>query len=102
MARINLGNGRWFDTEKAECFKEDTRWNGNNHISVATGTQSEHEELYRTRKGLWIKHSWSQWQGSLPSYEQIDNDDARQWLIDQDHGDDAARFWPDALEAAEV
>jgi hypothetical protein len=102
MARINLGGGRWFDTDKAECFEEDTRFNGNNHISVATGTQWDHEELYRTAKGMWIKHSWSQWQGSTPHYGEMDEDEARQWLIDQDHGDDVERFWPGELAAAEV
>jgi len=102
MAKINLGNGQWFDPTKAECFKEDTRWNGSNHISVATGTQFEHEELYRTRKGLWILHEWSQWQGSTPRYRIVDDSCAQQWLIDQNHGDVADRLFPGVLEAAEV
>lgn len=102
MARINLGGGRWFNPHAAECFTEDTRWNGRNLISVATGSQWEHEELYRTPKGTWILHSWSQWQGSRPLYEVISDTQARTWLIDQDHGDDVERLFPAALAAAEV
>lgn len=102
MARINLGNGRWFDTSAAEVFKEDTRWNGQNHISCATGSQWDHEELYRTRRGVWILHWWSQWQGSVPEYREIQPDEARTWLIDQNHADEAEEHFPGALAASEV
>lgn len=102
MARINLGGGLWFNPEAAECFGEDTRWDGNNHISLATGSQWEHEELYRTRKGLFILHRWSQWQGSTPSYETVEDETAQQWLIDNDHAAAVDRFFPQALDAAEV
>ena len=37
------GSGSWFDLDKAESFEEETQWNGNNHISKATGSQWEHE-----------------------------------------------------------
>ena len=100
MARINLGGGRWFDPKKAQRWEEDTRWNGNNHVSVATGSQWEHEELYRTPRGVWILHSWSQWQGSIPRYEITDDATARQWLID--NGEDAEEHFPGAMAAAEV
>lgn len=102
MARINLGNGQWFNPEAAEQFAEDTRWNGNNHISVPTGSQWEHERLYRTSKGRWVLHSWSQWQGSMPRYEIVSDDTAQQWLIDNDHRDNVERLFPGALATAEV
>jgi len=102
MTRINLGSGRWFNTDSAECFCEDTRWDGHNHISVATGSQWEHEELYRTRTGRWILHEWSQWQGSRSSYSEVDDAYAKQWLIDQDHGDDVERFFPGSMAASEI
>lgn len=102
MARINLGGGRWFNPKASECFAEDTRWNGNNHISVATGSQWDHEELYRTRGGVWILHSWSQWQGSRPSYEVISDERARVWLIDQGAGSRVDDLFPGALAASEV
>lgn len=102
MTRINLGSGSWFSPERAECFAEDTRWDGSNRISVPTGSQWEHERLYRTRKGVWVLHSWSQWQGSTDSYEVIGDDRARQWLIANDHGDTVERFFAGALADAEV
>jgi hypothetical protein len=74
------GTGRWFDLDKAERFEETTHWNGNNHISKATGSQWDHEELYRTAGGRWILHHWSQWQGSTPSWTEISADDAARWL----------------------
>ena len=82
MKRVPLtdGSGRWFDRDKAECVSEGTRWNGNNHISMATGSQWEHEYLYYTASGQWVKYSWSQWQGSGESYDLIDADEAAAWL----------------------
>lgn len=100
--RINLGNGKWFNPESSESFAEDTRWDGHNHISVPTGSQWDHEELYRTRGGTWILHSWSQWQGSRSSYEVIDAARALRWLIDNNRHEDAERLFPRAVEAAEV
>jgi hypothetical protein len=102
MTRINLGGGRWFDPKKSERFEEDRRWNGNNHISVATGSQWEHEELYLTRSGTWILHEWSQWQGSTPCYSIVSAETAKQWLINQNEGDAAERLFPGALASAEV
>lgn len=81
MKRRVLDDGRWFDLEKAERFEEGTRWNGNNHISLATGSQWDHEVLYRTKSGRWILHRWSQWQGSGKSYREIGNDTAARWLV---------------------
>lgn len=88
MSRINLGNGKWFDGAKAKRWDESTTWNGNNHISDATGSQWDHEQLYRTAKGMWVLHCWSQWQGSRATYEIIDETSAIGWLIDNGHGDD--------------
>lgn len=56
MNRIVLtdGSGRWFDGEKAQQWEEETYWNGNNHISKTTGSQWEHETLYRTKGEIYI------------------------------------------------
>jgi hypothetical protein len=87
MSRIVLtdGTGRFFFTSKAQKFEEDTRWDGNNHVSLATGSEFDHEALYRTKKGLWVLHSWSQWQGSSDSWEEIDDADAARWLSLNNH-----------------
>jgi len=83
MKRTPLTNnsGAWFDESAACKFSEATRWNGNNHISVPTGSQWNHEALYYTRGGKWILNSWSQYQGSLETYEQIEESAAVDWLI---------------------
>jgi hypothetical protein len=81
MKRQALDNGTWFDLDKAESFSEETYWNGNNHISIATGSQWEHQELYRTANGRWVLNAWSQWQGSRESWTEIDNEAAARWLV---------------------
>lgn len=85
MARRVLDDGRWFDSSKAEEFEESTWFDGHNHISRATGDQWAHETLYRTAGGRWILHSWSQWQGSNESYEEISNEHAARWLVLNEH-----------------
>lgn len=83
MNRIALtdNSGAWFDEDKATGFDEKTRWNGSNRISVNTGSQWDHEKLYRTASGRWVLNVWSQWQGSIPSYAEIPDEDAIRWLI---------------------
>ena len=87
MTRIALTNetGHWFDTDKAEHFDESTYFNGQNHISNATGDQWTHQRLYRTTSGRWILNSWSQWQGSSESYEEISNEEAAKWFVRNEH-----------------
>jgi hypothetical protein len=75
------GTNRWFDLDKVKTFKEARQFDGRNHISLATGTQWDHETLYRTASGHWILHAWSQWQGSRETYEEIDNEQAAAWLV---------------------
>ena len=85
MNRIALNDGRWFDEEKAEAFSEDTRWDGRNHISKNTGSQWDHERLYRTKGGRWVLNSWSDWQGSGESYNEISDEAAARWLVINGH-----------------
>lgn len=81
MRRIALDDGGWFDASKAIFFEEDERWDGQNYISVATGSQWDHERLYRTAGGSWILHWRSQWQGTRPSWTEISADEAARWLV---------------------
>jgi hypothetical protein len=87
MIRIPLtdGTGRWFDAEKAEEWDEDSNWDGNNHISVATGSQWSHETLHRTVGGRWIVHSFSSWSGSVDQFEEISDEAAAAWLVLNGH-----------------
>lgn len=81
MRRQVIDGGQWFDLDKAKCFDESSWFDGSNHISHATGSQWEHEALYRTRGGRWILHSWSQWQGSRDEWIEIDDAAAAKWLV---------------------
>lgn len=92
MNRITVydyGEGRrvagWFDRGRADAYGEATRWEGNNNVSVATGRQWDHEVLYRTAQGRWVLHAWSQWQGSTPTWRFVVEDQARDWLVSNEH-----------------
>jgi hypothetical protein len=78
------GSGRWFSKDSAEYWKEDTIHDGRNWISKATGSQWEHEGLYRTKGGRFILNHWSNWQGSSETYEEISNEDAAIWFSKND------------------
>lgn len=81
MSRYDL-DGVIVDTDNAtEHWKEITRWDGNNHISVVTGSQWEHETLYRSAKGRYYIEHTSQWQGSLPSARFVSEQEAARWLL---------------------
>ena len=87
MARVNITNqtgrktGNYFDDAKVIVYNEDTYWNGNNHISEATGSQWEHEKIYVTKGGKYILNHWSQFQGSTETNELISKDEAAKWFI---------------------
>lgn len=81
----------WFDPEKATRYDEATWDAGNgNHAGVHRGG-FEHEILYRTAAGRWVRHYWSQYAGVQSTYEFITPDEARLWLIaNEDDVSDAA------------
>lgn len=87
MARVNVYSDEgsildgWFDPDRALLIKEDTRWNGNNSVSVHTADQFGHEGLYRTAGGRWVLNRWSQWQGAGETYEFVDDQRAKTWLL---------------------
>jgi AICAR transformylase/IMP cyclohydrolase PurH len=73
--------GQWFDTDAAEMFEEDSQWNGNNNISLATNSQWNHERLYRTASKTWVLNWWSQMQGSRESWTELSDAEAAIWLV---------------------
>lgn len=86
MAKFPMEDGSVVNTEKAKrTWKEDTNFNGRNHISVNTGSQWEHETLYLSAKNRYYIVNDSQWQGSLPDAVYISNEEAANWLIRNDH-----------------
>ena len=82
MKRVSLTDrsGQWFDSEKAEFYKENIYHDGRNFISMATRSQFEHETIYITKSGKFILNHWSNWQGSVETYEIISKDDAAEWF----------------------
>lgn len=86
MTKYRMDDGTVVDTDRATArYDEDTRFDGNDHISVATGSQWAHQTLHRSRKGrYYIEHS-SQWQGSTPRAEWISEHQAAAWLMANDH-----------------
>lgn len=100
MRRITLtdDSGRWFDADKAERFDEETDWNGSNLISRATHSQWDHEALYYTAGKRWICERTSQWSGTLPSYEEITDEEAARWLSINGHEHPSVDEQLEALE----
>ena len=85
MARYKVEDGIILDTANAaQTWNEASDWNGRNHISRATGSQWEHETLYKSAKGKYWIECTSQWQGSLPSARPITKAEAAAWILHND------------------
>ncbi|MEW2266935.1 hypothetical protein [Streptomyces sp. NPDC047868] len=87
----------WFNDDSATLYKEDTRWDGSNHVSVNSVGPHGHQALYRTSGGRWVLNNWSDWQGSQDRYEFVSDTTAKDWLIRNDE-DDAVAQWFGELE----
>jgi hypothetical protein len=80
----------WFDRAAVKgVFGEDTTWDGRNRISVATGSRYDHERLYCTAQDRWVLQRWSQWQGRQETFSFITPEQARDWLLANNHDQDA-------------
>jgi hypothetical protein len=74
------------DTEKASAsWDEDREWDGSNMISVATGSQWEHERLYCSARGRYYIEHTSQRDGVRSSACYIEPEAAAEWLIANGH-----------------
>ena len=86
MTRYRMDDSTIVDTDNAkQKWEEATRWNGSNHISIATGSQWTHETLHRSRKGRYYIERTSQWQGSTPGAAWISKRQAAAWLVLNEH-----------------
>jgi hypothetical protein len=82
MARYRMEDGVVVDTRNATAsWQEKEDWDGRNFISRATGSQWEHQTLYRSRKGRYYIEHTSQWQGSRPYAEWVSPQAAAEWLL---------------------
>jgi len=84
-----MQDGTVVKTENAtRSWEEGKRHDGQNMISLATGSQWEHEVLHRSRRGrYWLEH-YSDWQGSTPRAEWIGEHAATQWLMVNEREDE--------------
>lgn len=99
---VNGETTGFFNPETSQEYDEGSVWNGSNHISLATGSQWDHEKLYKTKKGSWVLWHFSSWQGVLDRYEEIDEANALVWLLKNGHIEEAEAISPEFIEAHEV
>ena len=100
-ARYEMSDGTIVDVGNASAqWDEGRRWDGSNHISLATGSQWDHQRLYRSRRGRYFVGRWSQWEGSTPSAEWLSNEEAARWLLTNEHPETADDFPKDLVELA--
>jgi hypothetical protein len=97
MNRVSLGDGKWFDLDKAVKLEEGKWFDGRNRISRATGSQWLHESLYYTRKGNWVINRWSQVQGDRETYALISLSEVGNWVIAQEMDDDKLAGLPEPV-----
>ena len=94
--RLKMPDEMVVDTDKATASHEEkTDWNGRNHISRNTGSQWEHETLYRSAKGRYYVVHTSQMEGTLPSAEWLEPARAAAWMLLND-----CEIPPELAEAA--
>lgn len=96
MARINVTETDhqgasavvgWFDPARAERFEEGERWDGSNNVSLATGSDREHEALYKTAGGRWVLGWSSAYESAQDRYRFVGADEAREWLVRNEYAD---------------
>jgi hypothetical protein len=93
MSRYQMSDGTVVDTKNATAsWGESTRWDGHNHISVATGSQWEHQTLYRSRKGRYYVEHTSRRDGSTPGAEWVSLEEACRWLLANEHSPEDENF----------
>jgi len=86
MARYQMEDGTVLDTERStQSWDEESDWNGSNWVSRATGSQWNHETLYRSRRGRYYIEHISQMQGVRARAAWIEKRDAAAWLLLMGH-----------------
>ena len=86
MARHAMEDGRIVDTELAKShWKEKEEWDGTNHVSVITGTQGEHEELFQSSKDNFYLVRRSVWKGNREIANFVTEEAAAKWLLTCGH-----------------
>ena len=86
MSRYRMEDGTVVDTENSTSrWGEERDHDGSNFISRATGSQWEHQTLFRSRRGRYYVVHVSDWQGSHPHAEWVSPEEATRWLVLNEH-----------------
>ena len=86
MSKHRMEDGSVVDTDKAsKSWEEDSYHDGHNFISKATGSQWEHETLYRSRKGRYYTTHCSAYHQGRQSVEWVSPEEAVRWLLTNGH-----------------
>jgi hypothetical protein len=81
---IYILNGYTCNTDNAVAtWPEAREFDGRNRISLATGSQWDHEQLYKSRRGFYYIVEWSQWQGTHARARVVSEEEAAAWLLQQ-------------------
>ena len=109
MARINIRTEDpvtgatslgWFDPETSIRYDSGREWNGQNQISIMTGSEWVDEFLYRTKGGRWVlNHDATRYCGGPDSYRFVTDEEAHLWLIRSEINDEAIAEHFGELEA---
>lgn len=72
----------YFILESATKYREQTEYaNDLDERSVNTGSPHTHQTLYLTKGGQWVLSNWSDYGGTVPQFEFVSADTAKQWLL---------------------
>lgn len=93
MANYLMEDGTIVNTKLSkEYWTEGSRWNGHNYISLATGSQWEHQRLYKSNKGRYYIEYTSDFSNMASRAEWIDPTRACAWLLANDHDPTSDEF----------
>jgi hypothetical protein len=86
MATFKMDDSTVVNTAKAKkSWDQDTFWNGNNNIGVATRSQWIDEKLYLSSKGRYYTVTSPRISGQTNSAEYLTDEEAAAWLIANGH-----------------
>jgi hypothetical protein len=86
----------WFDADRAEKVEGRREWDGNNMADVHVGA-NRGQNLYRTAKGRYVVHGWSNWVNEDDTYRFVTEAEAREWLL-VNESDDMTEKWFGEIE----
>ena len=90
MARYSMQDGSVVETGSAEAsWPEHLCWTFSSNVSKATGSEADHETLYRSNQGRYYVEHTSEWQDSTPYAEWISPELAAEWLRTNDYDEDS-------------